>query len=170
MMNCKEYRDDVMTITAIPVSKISSAAATSAVLALTPTVSYDFSQHFDADTIVIGMTKARRIVSGVANVYGSLIPIKRESGKAKDNEGDSVAGWLHTVTVNCEVDDRDSNVWDDLLTLERTPAHLLLTFRDNTQAFVAATEDTYTCEVERDGSKTSVSFKIQNLMGIQLIV
>lgn len=169
-MNCKEYRDDVMTITAIPVSKISSAAATSAVLALTPTITYDFSQHFDADIIVIGMTKARRIVSGVTYVYGSLIPIKRESGKAKDNEGDSVAGRLHTVTVNCEVDDRDSNVWDYLLTLERTPAHLLLTFRDNTQTFVAATEDTYTCEVERDGSKTSVSFKIQNLMGLQLVV
>lgn len=170
MMNCKEYRDDVMTITAIPVSKISSDAATSAVLALRPTVSYDFSQHFDADTIVIGMTKAKRVINEVTYVYGSLIPIKRESGKAKDSEGDSVAGRLHTVTVNCEVDDRDSDVWNDLLTLERTPTHLLLTFRDNTQTFVAATEDTYVCEVERDGSKTSVSFKIQNLMGLQLVV
>jgi hypothetical protein len=39
-----------------------------------------------------------------------------------------------------------------------------------THAFVAATRDSYLCEVERNGAKTSVSFRIYNLMGIQLIV
>ena len=101
---------------------------------------------------------------------GTLIPIMRKSGKAKDDESDSVAGRLHTVTVTCEADDRDSDVWNDLLTLERTPSHLLLTFRDNTRAFVAATQDTYLCTTERDGSKTSVTLRIQNLMGIQPLV
>ena len=94
----------------------------------------------------------------------------RKSGKAKDDENDSVAGRLHTVTVTCEADDRDSDVWNHLLTLERTPSHLLLTFRDSTRAFVSATEDTYLCNVECDGSKTSITLRVQNLMGIQLLV
>ena len=57
----------------------------------------------------------------------------------------------------------------DLLKLERTPAHLLLTFRGGIRAFVQGSIDTYHCEVERDGAKTSVQFKVQSLMGIQLI-
>ena len=80
-----------------------------------------------------------------------------------------MAGRLHTVTVQCEVDDRDGTVWADLLKLERTPAHLLLTFRGGIRAFVQGSIDTYHCEVERDGAKTSVQFKVQSLMGIQLI-
>ena len=170
MTTCKEYRDDVMTITAIPVTKISADATTSPVLALTPTITYDFSQHFDADTVVIGLSRAVSSVAGASSPVGSLIPITRTTGKAKDDEGDNVAGRLHTVTVTCQVDDRDSTVWNHLLTLERTPFHLLLTFRDKTQAFVSATKDSYTCTVNRDGAKTSVQFKIQNLMGIQLLV
>ena len=166
MTTCKEYRDDVMAITAIPVSKISTAVPTSPVLALTPAITYDFSKHFDADTIVIGL--ARASVSSVSAV-GSLIPIVRTTGKAKDDEGDSVPGRLHTVTVTCQVDDRDSSVWNNLLTLERTPSHLLLTFRDNTRAFVAATQDSYAVKTNRDGSKTTVTFRIENHMGIQLV-
>lgn len=98
-----------------------------------------------------------------------LIPIMPRTGKAKDDESDSVAGRLHDVTVTCEVDDRDSNVWGRLLTLERTPSHLLLTFRGGVQAFVAASEDTYICRTGRDGAKTTVTFRVQDLMGIQLM-
>lgn len=171
MITCKEYRDDVMTITAIPVSKISTAVPTSPVLALTPAITYDFSQHFDADTIVIGFSRASvSSVSGAASAVGSLIPIVRTTGKAKDDEGDSVSGRLHTVTVTCQIDDRDSSIWSHLLTLERTPSHLLLTFRDNTRAFVAATQDSYAFKTNRDGSKTTVTFRIENHMGIQLLV
>lgn len=166
-MKCKEYRDDLITITAVPIAKISSI--TSVMLETGPVVSYDFSQHFDADTIVIGMSKARGTNDGVTTAVGSLVPIKHGTGKMKDNEGDGVAGRLHTVGVNCEVDDRDGNVWDNLLQLERTPCHLLLMFRDNSRAFVRATKDSYVCQVERDGGKTSVSFTIQNLTGIQLL-
>ena len=54
--------------------------------------------------------------------------------------------------------------------LERTPCHLLLSFRGGKQAFVSASEDTYLCTVERDGAKTSVAFKIQCMMGIQMII
>ena len=116
-------------------------------------------------------------MSGVTQTGGKLVPIRRMTGKAKDSKSDSVAGRLHTVTVNCEVDDRDLSadgndltVLDYLLALERTPCHLLLTFRGGQRAFVAATNDTYMCETTRDGAKTSLSFKIQNLMGIQLII
>lgn len=160
MPNCKEFvLDDVMAITAIPLSDVTIGNAT---WQLTPIIPLgQFSPTLNS-TITIGLQPA--------TPGGTLIPIMRKSGKAKDDESDSVAGRLHTVTVTCEVDDRDTDVWSDLLTLERTPSHLLLTFRDNTRAFVAATQDTYLCTVERDGSKTSINLRVQNIMGIQLLV
>ena len=164
MTNCKEFvLDDVMAITAIPLANISASSITSPVNQLSPTL--------PSSTIVPSMLSSS-ITIGLqpAVLGGTLIPIMRKSGKAKDDESDSVAGRLHTVTVTCEADDRDSDMWNHLLALERTPSHLLLTFRDNTRAFVSATEDTYLCNVERDGSKTSITLRVQNLMGIQLIV
>lgn len=164
MTNCKEFvLDDVMAVTAIPLANISASSITSPVNQLSPTL--------PSSTIVPSMLSSS-ITIGLqpAVLGGTLIPIMRKSGKAKDDESDSVAGRLHTVTVTCEADDRDSDVWNHLLALERTPSHLLLTFRDNTRAFVSATEDTYLCNVERDGSKTSITLRVQNLIGIQLLV
>lgn len=170
MTNCKEFvLDDLMAVTAIPVSDFSPGFAA---WQLTPTIpSAGFSPTLTR-AIVIGQKPA------VAD--GRLIPIVKLTGKAKDDETDSVAGRLHKVTVTCQVDDRDGGVWadgrdvgvwTDLLTLERRQSHLLLTFRDGTtRGFVQATGDTYICTVERDGAKTSVAFHIQNTMGIQLIV
>ena len=161
MTNCKEYvLDDLMAVTAIPVSDFSPGFAA---WQLTPTIpSAGFSPTITR-AIVIGQKPA---VAG-----GRLIPIVKLTGKAKDDETDSVAGRLHKVAVTCQVDDRDGGVWADLLTLERRQSHLLLTFRDGTtRGFVQATGDTYICTVERDGAKTSVAFHIQNTMGIQLIV
>lgn len=161
MTNCKEFvLDDLMAVTAIPVSDFSPGFAA---WQLTPTIpSAGFSPTLTR-AIVIGQKPA---VAG-----GRLIPIVKLTGKAKDDETDSVAGRLHKVAVTCQVDDRDGGVWADLLTLERRQSHLLLTFRDGTtRGFVQATGDTYICTVERDGAKTSVAFHIQNTMGIQLIV
>lgn len=161
MTNCKEFvLDDLMAVTAIPVSDFSPGFAA---WQLTPTIpSAGFSPTLTR-AIVIGQKPA---VAG-----GRLIPIVKLTGKAKDDETDSVAGRLHKVTVTCQVDDRDGGVWADLLTLERRQSHLLLAFRDGTtRGFVQATGDTYICTVERDGAKTSVAFHIQNTMGIQLIV
>lgn len=101
---------------------------------------------------------------------GDYVPIVPMTGKAKDDEGDATAGRLHTVTVSLQADDRDAETWGLLLRLERTPSHLVLTFRDGTRAFVQGTVDTYRCTVERDGAKTSVELRIQCLMGIQRIV
>ena len=159
-MTCKEFvRDDVSAITAIPISDVFSGIVS---WQITPTIPGDeFDPSLD-NAITIGLFP---VTEG-----GALIPMMRKKGKVKDEEGDSVAGRLHTVTVTCEADDRDPDVWNDLLTLERTPSHLILTFRDNTRAFVAATADTYLCNVERDGSKTSITLRVQNLMGIQLLV
>lgn len=178
MSNCKEFvLDDLMAITAFtdfnsvsqgeggsPVyTRISPGDLASPVNKLTPTI--------DMTNIVPVYTNAITIGLQSAANGGALIPIKRFTGKAKDDESDSVAGRLHTVTVSCEVDDRDSSVWNHLLTLERGTYHLLLTFRDGvTRGFVCASQDTYLCNVERDGSKTTVTFRIQCLMGIQLIV
>lgn len=164
MTNCKEFvLDDVMAVTAIPLANISASSITSPVNQLSPTL--------PSSTIVPSMLSSSITIGLQPTVLGgTLIPIMRKSGKAKDDESDSVAGRLHTVTVTCEADDRDSDVWNHFLALERTPSHLLLTFRDNTRAFVSATEDTYLCNVERDGSKTSITLRVQNLIGIQLLV
>lgn len=171
MNNCKEFLlDDLMAVTAIPIANISASDATSPVNILTPTIAKAGFSPLLTGAIVIGLQPA--------TIGGPLVPIRKHTGKTKDDESSSVAGRLHTVTVNCEADDRDiskdtanKTVLDYLLALERTPHHLLLTFRDGiTQAFVSATADTYQCNVERDGSKVSVAFRIQNLMGIQLLV
>ena len=156
-MSCKEYQlDDLMAITAVPIANIPASDPASPVNKLTPTVAAFTPTMTGA--ITIGLQR------------GADIPIMRDSGKAKDDESDSVSGRLHTVSVQCEVDDRDGAVWAPLLTLERSQRHLVLTFRGGARAFVAASQDTYICTVERNGAKTSVAFRIQNLMGIQLMV
>lgn len=160
-----------MAITAIPVSDISASDIDSPLNRLTPTIpAEEFNPTLD-NAIVIGRQPATD--------EGVLVPIERSTGKAKDDTSDSVAGRLHTVSVNCEVDERGGEIWEPIATmsnvpcnlrLERTPHHLVLTFRDGKRGFVAATEDTYLCTIERDGAKVSLVFKIQNLMGIQLLV
>lgn len=159
MNNCKEYQfDDLMAITAIP---IDDYVLSTEAWQLRPTIGTTQFSPTLSHAIVIGLQPA--------TVGGILIPIRRKTGSAKDSESDSVAGRMHTVTVSCKVDDRNGALWDHLLTLERTPCHLLLTFRGGQQAFVAVTQDAYTCEIERSGSETGISFKVYNLMGIQLI-
>lgn len=111
--------------------------------------------------VTIGMIPA---VAG-----GVLIPIRHMTGKVKDSEQTAVSGRSHTVQVTCEVDDRDSEVWDTVLGLERTECHLILTFHDASRAFVEATRDSYQMTSERDGSKMTVTFRIHNLMGLQMI-
>ena len=160
--NCKEFvLDDALSITAVPIDNIPAVSVNSPANSLTKTIGRNGFAPSLAGAITIGQQPA---VAG-----GILIPIKQFTGKAKDDESDSVAGRLHTVTVTCNVDDRELDVWNHLLTLERTCRHLILTFRDGSRAFVSATEDTYLCNVERDGAKTTVTFRIQNVMGIQLI-
>jgi len=169
MSNCKEFTlDDLMAITAIPVTDFNPAAvpggSPSGVNSwlLTPVIpKAQFSPT---------LTRAITIGQQPATTGGILIPIMRGTGKAKDDESDQTAGRLHKVTVNCQIDDRNPSVWTNLLTLERTPSHLLLTFRDKSRAFVQANKDTYLCTVDRDGAKTSVQFRVECLMGIQMIV
>lgn len=160
MFTCKEFiLDDVMAITAIPLADL---AIGTAAWQLTPTIPASSFSPALANSITVGLRPAAP--------DAALIPIMRTTGKAQDEEGDSVAGRLHTVTVSCEADDRDPAVWDVLHRLERTPSHLLLTFRDQSRAFVRGSEDTYLCTVGRDGSKTTVTFRIPCLMGIQMLV
>lgn len=159
MNSCKEFvLDDLMAITAVPVADMDVGMSS---WQLRPTIEEEYFFPSYANAVTIGRQPAEP--------GGMLIPIVRFTGKAKDEESDAVAGRLHTVTVTCQADDRDAEVWDYLLLLERTPSHLVLTFRDGSRAFVSATEDTYLCTVERDGAKTSVEFRIQDLMGIQLL-
>jgi len=159
-MFCSEFiLDDAIAITAIPVSDYSLGFSQ---WQLTPTIPRDELDPPLNNAITIGIQPAAK--------GRPVIPILRRTGKAKDEENDSVADRIHFVNVTCEIDARDASVWNNLLALERTPSHLLLTSRDGTKAFVLATKDTYVCTTERDGGKTSVSFKIQNIMGVQPVI
>lgn len=160
MPSCKEFiLDDVMAITAIPVTDFYPGSS-----------GWQLQPVIAASAFFPTFTRAITIGQRPATTGGTLIPIMRLTGKAKDDESDQTAGRLHKVTVNCQIDDRDPSVWTNLLTLERTPSHLLLTFRDQSRAFVQASKDTYLCTVDRDGAKTSVQFRIECLMGIQMLV
>ena len=170
-MNCEEFLlDDTMAVTAIPIADFQPGTSA---WQLAPTIPATAFSPAVTNAVTVGRQKAR---SGNTTA-AALVPIRRMTGKAKDNPDDSTAGRLHTVTVTCEVDDRDTandtggkNVFDHLLALQRTPSHLLLTFRGGQKAFVQATGDTYLCKVERDGAKTTLTFRVQCLMGLQLIV
>lgn len=179
MTNCKEFvLDDLMAITAIPVSDISASDTMSPVNNLTPTIDADNFHPTLSHAVTIGrelldMTEA----GGGRSAY--LVPIKRLSGKAKDDTQNSVAGRLHSVTVSCEVDERGGEIWAPMATmgntpcslrLERTAHHLVLMFRDGTMGFASASEDTYQCTIDRDGAKVSLQFRTQNRMGIQMLV
>lgn len=157
---CGEYvYDDLLVITAIPVNDYDIGAFPWQV---TPNIrNTSFSPPLNIRTIVIGQQPA---VPG-----GLLVPMQRGTGSAKDSESDSVAGRKHTVSVECEADERDPSMRDILLRLERTPSHLLLTFRNGVQGFASATIDTYQCSVDRSGGKTSIKLELENLMGIQII-
>ncbi len=160
MANCKEFVfDDIMAVTAIPVTAFNPGVAA---WQLTPTIpSSSFSPPLSS-SITIGYYPM--------GAGRPLIPIMSRTAKAKDDENDSIAGRLHTVTITCDADARNVSIWSSLLTIERTPSHLMLTFRDKTRAFVSSTKDTYKCTTEREGSKTIVTFRIENTMGIQMIV
>ena len=168
MVNCKEFAlDDLMAIVAVPVGKYTPSSTTSELdqitrVMLMPTIDAEtLDDIVDADAIVIGKTSQNG---------SALIPIIRETGKVKDSESLDTAGRLHTVNVECEVDDRDSEVWTLLHRLERMAAHLLLTSRDGSRFFVQGSEETFLCTVNRDGEKTGVSLKVQCMMGVQMLV
>lgn len=162
MNACSEFvLDSVVEITAIPLTAYNPTATL-----LSPVIDASgFNPTLNNDTIVVGLAKA--VSSG--NPVGSLVPVIHGTTKVKDSESDNVAGRLHSVSIDCEVDDRDSNTWQTLYTLERTPRHLILKLRDGSCVFVMASEDTYLCTMQRGGGKTSVSWRIHNRMGLQLV-
>ena len=160
MNYCKEFvLDDVKAVSVIPLEDYNTGA-----------VSWQLSALIDADLFSPVLLNAITIGIQPAEPGGILIPIRKGTGSVKDEEQDAVAGRLHTVKVSCEVDDRDFTIWESLLLLERTPGHLLMTLADGTQVFAAATGDTYQCTVQRDGAKTTVSLRVQCVMGLQPIV
>ena len=179
--NCLEIFDDILSVTAIPVEEIPpSADAWRVEKTVTEHGTSDtFNAAFEnkgnvmdgSELVDYSPNPDGTITIGISPDYpsGNLVPIIRNSGKVKDSPSDATAGRLHTVTVTCEVDDRDGTVWADLLKLERMPSHLLVTYRNGRRAFAEGTEDSYLCSVERSGAKTSVTLRVQNIMGLQLL-
>lgn len=156
-MVCNELSDETLAITAIPIVNDLEAVVNT----LTPTITVS-DDYFNAARLAGAIT--------VGAQSGALIPMIRRTGRSKDDESDGVAGRLHTVTVTCDVDSRVQEIWGRLLALERAAHHLLLTFRSGNRAFVRATRDGYQCRTDRDGAKTSITFSLQNWMGVQMIV
>lgn len=90
-----------------------------------------------------------------------------EYAEAKDSENDNVAGRSHSITVEVDINDDNTSVLPWLLTLERE-AHSLILCLTNGRYYVAtATEDSYQFTVSRETNKTSIEFRIHNLMGCQ---
>lgn len=150
--------DNMVAITAIPVDEFSVGSAA----LYGPTISEDDFAPPLTNAIVIGQYAAVD--------FGIVIPIIRNSGKVKDTEQDQVAGRAHNVSIQCEVDDRDSSLWQYIRQLERSAFHLILTLHDGSRVFVQVTRDTYQCTTERGDGKTSMQFKVHNLTGMQLVV
>ena len=162
MNACSEYAlDGVVEITAIPLSAFNATS-----VLLSPVIDGpDFSPSLGASTIVVGLRRAVAYGSPV----GRLVPIIHDTAKVKDSESDNVAGRAHSISVECDVDDRESSTWETLRILERTPHHLILTLRDTSRVFVLGTEDAYLCTVERGNGKTELTIKLKNFMGMQRI-
>lgn len=158
MSSCTEFvLDDLLAVTVIPVEDYDPGFAD---WQLHPVIPSEGFAPSTANAVVIGNPISTNL---------PVIPLVRKTGKASDSESDAVADRAHTVKVSCEADCRDLSVLTTLLRIERTPSHLLLTFRGGKQGFVQANEDNYVCEVERSDAKTTIQFRIQNIMGIQHI-
>lgn len=156
---CNEFiLKDLVTITAIPVGDV----AVGPMALLSPKITTSQLTVAYSHAVVIGRVPA--------TAGGDLIPIISDSGKAKDDVSDAVAGRRHKVAVSCDVDDREPHTWDLLRRLEQEPFCLMLTYRGGEYGFAYADEDTYACTVERDDKDTAVKFSIENLSGIQRIV
>jgi hypothetical protein len=150
--------DEIIAVTAVPLGDVPVGDSAWQVA---PVIPDDYFYASYAHAVTLGITPE---IS-----HGDFIPV-RKKGAVKDSESDSVAGRLHTVSISCEVDERDDEVPVKLLQLERTPSHLIVTFLDGSTAFCQGTEDTYRCDIDRDGAKTTVSFQVQNIMGLQRII
>lgn len=188
MNGCLEIFDDMLSVTAIPVAEIPPSYEAWRVCktvtehgtyntfnAAFPPAKRDEVKDEEQQTVDYTPKPNGTVTIGPRLDFpygkgGRLIPIIPKSGKAEDGVSDAAAGRLHTVTVVCEVDDRDGTAWADLLVLERTPSHLLITSRNGRRAFAEGTEDTYLCKVERSGGKTSVTLRVHDTMGMQLLV
>ena len=154
---CQEfYLGEIISITAVPVSDLT--LSTAAIFA--PRILSGQWQVNYANAITIGTLKRSS---------ETLVPIIRRSGKAKDEERDEVSGRSHSVDVSCEADDRAPSSWSALRRLERGPFHLVLGFKSGGTGVVTSDRDSYSCYISRDGSETTVSFKLHNLSGIQIV-
>lgn len=161
MSSCIEFSfDNLSGIIALPLDAYTPGAEM-----LLPVIPEGFfNPVIDLHTIAIGYTA--NIAGATA---GALVELMPGTGEVRDSESLQVAGRLHTVTVDCKVDDRNQDVMTLLQILENVPHHLLLTSRNGKMAFVHATEDTYLCTTERDKGAISLQFVIKNLKGMQII-
>ena len=128
-------------------------------------------QYVLADTLPeSGVTVVKqnliRIAAGAAGA--KMIPLNpSERGKLKDDERDALPGRSHTITVDADINDLAATTRAAMRILERHPHSLLLSFRDGREAIVVTNPDSYVCTTTRDGSRTTINIRIQNVVGVQ---
>lgn len=164
MENCREFVREVVEITAVPWAKLAVAGA----VMFSPTLDSSaspahYSVAYDAYAVHIGTNAPTGVTSVIPLAYG-------KSAEVKDTEELSVAGRLHKVTIEAEVDARTAAAREALRKLELAEYGLVVTYRDRTKAIVAATRDTMRCTVERDKSTTNLTIAIQNFAGCQTLL
>lgn len=159
-MNClQEYNiHDIQCVSAIPAGSLTLAAAA----ILLPVIQSSQMTITENGIISIG-------VPLVSFVFEGTILHNTGEFDCKDSESDAISGRSHTVSVSCSVDVRSSSSRAHLRALEDGPYCLLLHFRGGNMGLIMSDVDSYDCSVEYSKSTPTVSFKIHNLAGVQLV-
>lgn len=159
MSNCTETRlKGVAAILAVPVDDLSLTASAQ----VSPIIKTGAGSQ-------LTFRKENTIGIGRGSALATIIRTTptTDYAEAKDSESDNVGGRSHTVTVQGDINDDNLDTLAYLLTLERTAHSLILVLANGRYYVVTATEDSYQFTVNRETNKTSIEFRIHNLMGCQ---
>lgn len=159
MNNCTEtLLKGIVAIIAVPEKELSLTTTAQ----LSPTIKTgDGTQLTFSRTNAIGIGRGKDIA-----MLTRIIP-STDYAEAKDNEGDSVAGRAHNITVQMDINDDNTGVLPWLLKLEREAHSLILCLANGRYYVVTSTEDSYQFNVNRETNKVGIEFRIHNLMGCQ---
>lgn len=147
---------EVLAVDAIPVSSLVIPA--SSLLADPISLS---AISFDARSVIR--------IAHEEDAANTVVMIAGMRGSIKDDESDSVAGRIHTVTLTADVNESSASTRSSLRRLESRAHALLLYFRDGRMGLVQCDRDSYLTTVARGETHSSIQMRIQDLLGIQWV-
>lgn len=159
MNNCTETRlKGIAAIIAVPEKDLTLTTTAQ----LSPVVKTGYGTHltFRREN-AIGIGRGKDIAKLIRIIPSS------EYATVKDSDSNNIAGSAHTVTVQCNINDDNTEVLSWLLVLERKAHSLILILTNGRYYVVTSTEDSYQFSVNRETNKVSIEFRIHNLMGCQ---